>query len=83
MDIGHGFVNGFLNHMVDTPTPLSHPTQYSYSLLSLVLVLLVWACWVGRVTSGARCSLSLPPCAPRGGEVGVCPSGPLGLSEGL
>ena len=29
------------------------------------------------------CPVPLLPCAPRGGEVGVCPSGPLGLSEGL
>ena len=64
--------------LVTTPHPVP-PTHLSPLLLyscPLVLVLMVWADWVGRVTSGALCSLSLPPCAPRGGEVGVCTSGP-------
>lgn len=64
------------HHPTPHPVPPTHLSPLLLYSCPLVLVLLVWADWVGRVTSGALCSLSLPPCAPRGGEVGVCTSGP-------
>lgn len=67
------------------PTQCHPPTCLP---LSCTPLLWSWCSWSGPagLTLSPRvpvCPALLPPCAPRGWEVGVCPSGPRGLSEGL